>query len=185
MTSQPDNHIMLKVRDGELDQLSILFERYNKTLFNFFLRLTKNRAISEDLVQEVFLRMLKYRHTYRGDGKFTNWMFHISRNAHVDFFKKQNREQQFPENEPEPPSEDSNPDESMEASQDVSLLQAALTKLSIEKREVLVLSRFHNMKYDDIAQIQNCQVGTVKARVHRAIKELRDVYFELSGESAL
>lgn len=184
MTSQPDNQIMLKVRDGELDQLSILFERYSKTLFNFFLRLTKNRAISEDLVQEVFLRMLKYRHTYRGDGKFTNWMFHIARNAHVDFFKKQNREQQFSENEPEPISEDSNPDERLEASQDVALLQAALTKLSIEKREVLVLSRFHNMKYEDIAQIQECQVGTVKARVHRAIKELRDIYFELSGESA-
>lgn len=185
MTSQPDNQVMLKVRDGELDQLSILFERYSKTLFTFFLRLTKNQAISEDLVQDVFLRMLKYRHTYRGDGKFTNWMFHISRNAHVDFFKKQNREQQFSENDPEPISEDSNPDEHLEASQDVALLQAALTKLSIEKREVLVLSRFHNMKYEDIAQIQDCQVGTIKARVHRAIKELRDIYFELSGESAL
>jgi len=184
VTSQPDNQIMLKVRDDELDQLGILFERHHITLFNFFLRLTRNRAISEDLVQEVFLRILKYRHTYRGEGKFTNWMFHISRNAHVDFFKKQNREQQLSENEPEPISEDSNPDESLEASQDVALLQAALTKLSIEKREVLVLSRFHNMKYEDIAEIQNCQVGTVKARVHRAIKELRDIYFELSGESA-
>ena len=185
MTSQSDNQIMLKVRDGELDKLSILFERYNKMLFNFFLRLTKNRAISEDLVQEVFLRMLKYRHTYRGDGKFTNWMFHISRNANVDFFKKQNREQKFTKNDPEPISQDSNPDESLEASQDVALLRAALTKLSIEKREVLVLSRFHNMKYEDIAEIQDCQVGTIKARVHRAIKELRDIYFELSGESAL
>jgi len=184
VTSQPDNQIMLQVRAGELDKLSILFARYNKMLFNFFLRLTRNRAISEDLVQEVFLRMLKYRHTYRGDGKFTNWMFHISRNAHVDFFKKQNREQQFPENEPEPISEDSNPDERLEARQEVALLQAALTRLPIEKREVLVLSRFHNMKYEDIAQIQDCQVGTVKARVHRAIKELRDIYFELSGESA-
>lgn len=184
MTSQPDNQIMLSVRDGDLDQLSILFERYNKTLFNFFLRLTSNRAISEDLVQEVFLRILKYRHTYRGDGKFTNWMFHISRNAHVDFFKKQNREQQFTENDPEPVSEDSNPDERLEASQDAALLRVALTKLPIEKREVLVLSRFHNMKYEDIAEIQSCQVGTIKARVHRAIKELRDIYFELSGESA-
>ena len=183
MTSQSDNQIMLKVRDGHLDQLSILFERYNKTLFNFFLRLTSNRAISEDLVQEVFLRMLKYRHTYRGDGKFINWMFHISRNAHVDFFKKQNRVQQFNESETEPISPDSNPDERLEADQEVALLQAALTKLSLEKREVLVLSRFHNMKYEDIAQIQDCRVGTIKARVHRAIKELRAIYFELSGES--
>ncbi len=184
MTSQSDNQIMLKVRDGDLDKLSILFERYNKTLFNFFLRLTRNKAISEDLVQEVFLRMLKYRHTYRGDGKFTNWMFHISRNAHIDFFKKQNREQQLSEGEPEPISENLNPDEMLEANQDVDLLRAALTKLSLEKREVLVLSRFHNMKYEDIAEIQDCQVGTIKARVHRAIKELSDIFFELSGEKA-
>lgn len=111
-------------------------------------------------------------------------MFHISRNAHVDFFKKQNREQQFTENDPEPISQDSNPDETLEADQDVGLLRTALKKLSIEKRMVLVLSRFHNMKYEEIAEIQDCQVGTVKARVHRAIKELRDIYFELSGESA-
>jgi len=175
---------MLKVRDGDLDKLSILYDRYNKTLFNFFLRLTRNRAISEDLVQEVFLRILKYRHTYRGDGKFTNWMFHISRNAHFDLFKKQNREQQLTEKEPELIDQDSNLDQKLEIDQDVDLLRVALTKLSLEKREVLVLSRFHNMKYEDIAEIQDCQVGTVKARVHRAIKELRNIYFELSGESA-
>jgi len=184
VTSQSDNQIMLKVRDGDLDKLSILYDRYNKTLFNFFLRLTRNRAISEDLVQEVFLRILKYRHTYRGDGKFTNWMFHISRNAHFDLFKKQNREQQLTEKEPELIDQDSNLDQKLEIDQDVDLLRVALTKLSLEKREVLVLSRFHNMKYEDIAEIQDCQVGTVKARVHRAIKELRNIYFELSGESA-
>jgi RNA polymerase sigma factor (sigma-70 family) len=184
VTSQSDNQIMLKVRDGYLDKLSILFERYQKTLFNFFLRLTKNRAISEDLVQEVFLRILKYRHTYRGDGKFTNWMFHISRNAHFDYYKKQSREQPLTEHEPEHVSQDSNPEVKLEETQDVDLLRLALTKLSLEKREVLVLSRFHNMKYEDIAEIQDCRVGTIKARVHRAIKELRDIYFELSGESA-
>ena len=184
MTSQSDNQIMLKVRDGYLDHLSILFERYQKMLFNFFLRLTKNRAISEDLVQEVFLRILKYRHTYRGDGKFTNWMFHISRNAHFDYCKKQNREQPLTEYEPEHVSHDLNPDVKLEETQDVDLLRLALNKLSLKKREVLILSRFHNMKYEDIAEIQECQVGTIKARVHRAIKELRNIYFELSGENA-
>ncbi len=184
MTSQSDNQLMLQVREGNLEQLGILFDRYQKTLYNFFLRLTNDRDSSEDLVQEVFLRILKYRHTYRGDGKFTNWMFHISRNAHVDFFKKQTREQAMSDDEQEMISQDFSADDSVEKDQEIRLLQIALAKLPIEKKEVLVLSRYHDMKYEDIAAIQDCQVGTIKARVHRAIKELRDIYFNLSGEKA-
>ncbi|MCU0644910.1 MAG: RNA polymerase sigma factor [bacterium] len=184
MTSPSDNQLMLQVRDGNVEQLGILFDRYQKMLYNFFLRLTNDRAGSEDLVQEVFLRMLKYRHTYRGDGRFTNWMFHISRNTHVDFFKKRNREQQLSDEEQNVASQDSNPGDLMEQNQEVRLLQTALAQLSIEKREVLILSRYQNLKYEDIAEIQECQVGTVKARVHRAINDLRDIYFNLSGEKA-
>ena len=57
-----------------------------------------------------------------------------------------------------------------------------MSKLSPEKREVLVLSRFQNMKYEQIAEIAGCKVGTIKARVHRAIKDLREIFFELTGE---
>lgn len=182
MTSLTDNQLMRQVRDGDLDKLSILFDRYNTILYNYFLRMTNSKVFSEDLVQEVFLKMLKYRHTYRGDGKFTSWMFHISRNAHIDYAKKQNREQQFGDIEGELVSQDSSHHEILEQDQDKSLLRAALARLPVEKREVLVLSRFQNMKYEQIAELQRCRIGTVKARVHRAIKQLRDIYFELSGE---
>lgn len=66
-----DEQVMAQVRDGRVEMLAILFERHHVRLFNFFLRLTASRSASEDLVQEVFLRMLKYRHTYRGDSKFS------------------------------------------------------------------------------------------------------------------
>ena len=59
MSPAADNELMLKVRDGDLGKLSFLFERYHRALFNFFLRSTGNRDLSEDLVQEVFLRMLE------------------------------------------------------------------------------------------------------------------------------
>jgi len=65
-----DNDLMLQVRDGDLGKLSFLFERYHRALFNFFLRSTGNRDLSEDLVQEAFLRLLKYRHTFRPDSRF-------------------------------------------------------------------------------------------------------------------
>jgi RNA polymerase sigma-70 factor (ECF subfamily) len=61
-------------------------------------------------------------------------------------------------------------------------MQRALSQLPVKKREVIILSRFQNLKYQDIAELLGCQIGTVKAHVHRAIKELRKIYLDLSGE---
>ena len=74
------NYLLNPVHEW-LRSMGILFERYHALLFNFLLRLTGNRHQSEDLVQEVFVRLLKYRHTYRGESQFTTWMFQIARNA--------------------------------------------------------------------------------------------------------
>jgi RNA polymerase sigma-70 factor, ECF subfamily len=180
-----DNLIMLKVRDGEVGKLGILFERHHVPLFNYFVKLTGRRDASEDLVQEVFLRMLKYRQGYRGESQFTVWMYRIARNAWVDHFKKAKREVLFNENDEEPVSNDPNPSDDLEEKQEVNQLRAALAKLSPEKREVLVLSRYQEMKYEEIAELLGCAVGTVKARVHRAIKDLKDVYLELSQEKMI
>ena len=66
--------------------------------------------------------------------------------------------------------------------QNAAFLKAALAKLPGEKREVLVLSRFHNMPYDEIARVMQCEVGTVKVRVYRALKELRQLFAKATGE---
>ena len=182
MNSKNDNQLMLQIRNGDVDKLSILFERHHISVYNFFLRMTGKKEISEDMVQDVFLRMLKYRHTYRGDGKFSNWMFHIARNIQFDYFKKKQREDYHDSDEIELVSDNPTPGEAVEQRQDSELIHSALMKLAIEKREVLVLSRFQNKKYEEIADMLGCKVGTIKARVHRAIKDLRDIYFELSGE---
>jgi RNA polymerase sigma-70 factor (ECF subfamily) len=61
---------MIAVREGEVQKLRFLFERYQVPLYNYFLRLTSNQVLAEDFVQDVFMRILKYKHTYRGDGTF-------------------------------------------------------------------------------------------------------------------
>jgi RNA polymerase sigma factor (sigma-70 family) len=73
-----DRELMAKVRDGELELLAELFERHQRRLFNFFLRLAPGRSAAEDLVQEVFVRMLKYRHTFKSEAEFTPWMFALA-----------------------------------------------------------------------------------------------------------
>lgn len=73
------------------------------------------------------------------------------------------------------------PEEWFAREQDLATLQKALAKLAVEKREVLVLSRFHDLRYEEIGRILQCEVGTVKVRVYRALKELRETFCALQG----
>ncbi len=174
---------MFRVRDGDLDKLGILFQRHHKTLYNFFLALTGTVPASEDLVQEVFLRMLRYRSTYQGKSRFTTWMFCIARNARFDYHRKRQREPVATDVQIEALEASDPVEENYEKHQASELIHASLLRLDEEDREVLLLTRFQNMKYKDLAKIMRCREGTIKARVHRAMGRLRVAFFELSGES--
>jgi len=183
--TRTDNVLMQKVRDGDLPKMAVLFERHHRALFRYFLRLTGNREFSEDLVQDVYFRMLKYRHTYRDGHPFTAWIYQVARNAHLDGVHKRKGETPLLEDGiAEPASTEPDPAEILRRRQDLGLLRRALAALPVEKRELLVLSRFQDLKYDQIAAILSCDVGTVKVRVYRAIKALSQIFFELAGEKA-
>jgi len=177
--------VMKNVRDGDVAGLAVLFERYHVILFRYFVRLSGKRDASEDMVQEVFFRMLKYRHTYRGDGEFLPWMYHIARNVNVDLGKRWNRESPFDADRDDHPDNTPMAHESMERSEETALLQMALSQLPPEKREVLVLSRYQELHYATIAEILGCSIDAVKVRVHRAMIELRKMYLQLAGEKSL
>ncbi|HEX4604847.1 MAG TPA: RNA polymerase sigma factor [Candidatus Angelobacter sp.] len=179
--SVSDEELMSQVRSGVGEMLGVLFERYHVPLFNFYLKLTGNRSTSEDLVQEVFFRILKYRHSYRPETAFRAWMYQIARNARVDHLRKRRPETTW---EPEM-SPSVAPVDTAQQSQDAVLLHSALMRISEDKREVLVLSRFQDLKYEEIAQLLGCEVGTVKTRVHRALQELRLVFHQLEGGKSL
>lgn len=173
---------MGNVRDGDIRALAQLFERHHVGLFNFYLRLTGKRQISEDMVQEVFFRMLKYRHTYQGEGEFAAWMYQLARNVRKDHHRKWRLEPTSGVELPELAAEEPHAHELLEQQQDNELLQRALAALPAEKREVLILSRYQDLRYDAIAEILGCSVEAVKVRVHRAMKDLRKAYFRLAGE---
>jgi RNA polymerase sigma-70 factor (ECF subfamily) len=175
---------MLGVRDGEVEALGTLFDRHHSALFNFFLRLTGNRQLAEDLVQEVFFRMLKYRRSYRDQSQFTSWMYQIARHVRFDHLSKRQKEVQLDDDHEEPSSREPLPGSELEHLEDVFLLRQALARLAPDKREILVLSRFQKLKYEAIAEILGCEVGAVKVRVFRAVRELRDTFFELQGKRA-
>lgn len=173
----PDEELMLQVREGVSEMLTVLFDRYQVPLFNFYRRLTGDRVTSEDLVQDVFFRILKYRRSYRPGTPFRAWIYQIARNARIDYARKHPQSVEF-DTEMSPAISD--PD-AADAEQQTALLHRALMQLPAEKREVLLLSRFQEMKYEDIARTLECEVGTVKVRVHRALRELRDRFEKLSA----
>jgi RNA polymerase sigma factor (sigma-70 family) len=176
-----DNRLMEEIKDGRVERLAILFERYHIMLFNFFLRLTGNRSSSEDLVQDVFFRILKYRKTYLGQSKFSVWMYQIARNVHVDFLRKRKLEVPLDDQFEEPASSETPLVERLSAEIDASLLKRALDRLPLRKKEVLLLSRFQELKYREIAELLGCDIGSIKSTVHRAIKDLGRIYLELQG----
>lgn len=176
-----DKEVMIAVRGGDIDRISILYERYHLSLFNFFHKLTFNRQASEDLVQDVFLRIIRFRDTYKGKGAFTTWMFKIAYNGYCDY-KKESNLQKRANTDPETVTGIEKSDDTAENKEDYALLKKALLQLNDGDRELLIMSAYQKMKYRDIAEIVNCSTGTVKTRVFRAIKKLRKIYLKISGE---
>lgn len=177
LPSDSDDAAMCRVRAGQVQALSTLFERHQGPLLNFFLRNGQSRAASEDLVQDVFVRILKYRATYRPGSRFVTWMYYIARNARLDHLHKHRGEVEW--DEAYTPSFEAG--DTAQQSQEHRLLARALERLSPEKREILVLSRYQELKYDEIGAILGCETGTVKVRVHRALRELRHHFQDLAN----
>lgn len=171
---------MRAVQGGDLDALGELFERHHRPVFLFLSRTTGDPAASEDLVQEVFVRILKYRHTFDPDARFDTWLFRIARNARADHFRRRQPVAAALEEEAlEIPADGPGPVAQLEQAVDVRQLERALGQLADEPRELLVLARFHGMPYDRIAELLGIEVGAVKVRVHRAMKQLRTLFFRL------
>jgi len=82
---------MLKVKKGDIDKMGLLYVRYNRQLFRFIFNMTRQKEVSEDMVQNIFFRMLKYPDGFIGFGEFKTWMYHIARNVVYDHFRKVKR----------------------------------------------------------------------------------------------
>lgn len=180
MESLADNALMLKVKEGDLDKLGLLFERYKKPLFGFFYGMSKDAELCEDLVQNVFFRILKYRYLFRGEGDFRTWMFHIARNVNHDHFRKNKwKNKESLENWEEKLSSGENRAVEYQQDEEKQLLSMAMDRLPAEKKEILLLSKFQDKKYKEIGEILGCSEGAVKVKVFRAVQELKEVYKQL------
>jgi RNA polymerase sigma-70 factor (ECF subfamily) len=164
--------------------MALLFQRYHRPLYGFLFHMTGQRESSEDMVQTVFYRLLKSRHTFTGEGEFKTWMYHVARNVLSDHFKGSRRwagQVDIADLE-EKLSGDTGVFERVEKRLAVQALQKAMTALSPESREILVLSRFQDLKGAEIAAILDISISAVKVRIFRAISQLKTLYLEQQTE---
>ena len=182
-----DHDLMIGVARGNLAGMSEIYDHRHRALFRFFFRVTGRQAASEDLVHEVFLRMIRYRHTYRAgqsDG-FESWMYRIARNVLTDHARKHRLETPADEGELEA-VETGRPSafDTLARQQDTALLYRAMRELPDDKRELLVMSRFQGLSYEQIGQIVGCETGAAKVRVFRAVKAVGRIFSDLRKEKA-
>ncbi|MEP1096794.1 MAG: RNA polymerase sigma factor [Cyclobacteriaceae bacterium] len=166
---------MAQVKSGQLDQLNELFSRYSKRIYNYFLKSTMDRDDSDDLTQELFIRVMKYRKSYKEGQAVQFWVFQIARNMVKDHFRKMKvHRDQFNPVEVMPEVVEETFDENREREKQ---LYKAMKALPDEKRELLVLSKFEGLKYEQIAAMRETSVSNIKVQVHRTLKELKELYF--------
>lgn len=179
-----DHELMLAVRGGSIEMLGEIFERHHRPLYGFFVRLTGQRTASEDLVQQVFQRILRYRHTYRDEGRFSAWIYHIARRVAADHFRQGGLTHGDPTGLESLPDPAPHAAENAAAGDDLALMHQALGKLAPDDREILVLFRLQGLAQAEIGRLLGCRTGTVKVRVHRALQSLRQLYFNLRQEKS-
>ena len=164
---------MQQAATGNLDALPVLFERHHKHVYNFLLKMSHDQLLSEDLTQEVFYKVIKYKASYN-NGKFISWLFTIARNSLSSYYTRKKEQYTRIEGHIYKLADEEEYDKTEELSQ----LDRALQQLNEADRELLILNRLQEIRYKELAEITGSTTGAVKTKVSRALKKLRRVYFE-------
>ena len=174
MKQLSDEELMTIVSEGNLDAMTYIFERYHVRLYNFYYQMVKDVAVCEDLTQNVFLKVIKYKHSYKG-GKFVSWIFKIARNLFYDHYQEQKKTQSFEDIDDVTGEID---EETIEKEENVTHLMKALNELNEKDKELIVMNRIEGIKYEQIAEIVGSNTTAIKTKIHRIVKKLRTNYFE-------
>jgi RNA polymerase sigma-70 factor (ECF subfamily) len=177
MEDTPDHTLVAEVARGDAAALRVLYLRYERPTFNLILRLTGNREMAQDMMQETFTRVWTRARTFRGDrGSFKGWLFTIALNVtRSELARKRHGVRHLADDAVEHlASEADGPDVLLQRSEAGGSVATALAQLAPHLREVVVMKVYQQLKFREIADITKTPEGTLKARFHRAVAELRE-----------
>jgi RNA polymerase sigma factor (sigma-70 family) len=170
-----DQELMRIVQAGDFSPASEIYDRYSSRIYNFAYRFLKNSEAAEDATQEVFVKMLKHANQFHGDAKLSTWLFSITANWCRDYLRKADNKSKESEDVlvTLPAPAELSPERTLEQRENERRIQRALSALTPEQREAILLSRYQGLSYAEIAQISGCSEGAVKTRVFRAMETLK------------
>ncbi len=177
---EPDPEVLRAAQAGSVTAFEDLVRRYQGEVWRLCLQLVRDEALADDATQEAFVRAYRFLPRYRGDSKFTTWLFSISRNCALDELRRSGRNRKARAR-----LESERPPTQSEISTGIEVREA-VERLPLELREPVVLIDMFGCSYNEVARILGTPAGTVKSRVHRARKALMVVLGdrqEATGES--
>lgn len=166
-----DDECIARAQGGEVAAFSELVARYQDRIYRFLVRLTRSQDDAQELTQETFLNAYQALARWRPEARFTTWLFHIARNQAFDWLRRTKRAEFLPldeEQEHAIADPGPTPDNAVETMQRLQGLERALSRLPAEHREILLLREIEEMSYEDIAEVLDINLGTVKSRIARA-----------------
>jgi RNA polymerase sigma-70 factor, ECF subfamily len=186
---ESDEGLMLRYQKGDVRAFEVLLSRHRRPVFNFLLRYVGEPAQAEDLLQEVFLRVIKGADAYQRQAKFTTWLYTIARNLCVDASRRGKHRKAYSLDAPMSHHDEGKdggslldvvPDRAAGTERKVigkelsGKLQLAIFKLSDDQREVFLMREFLDMPFKEIADVVGCPENTVKSRMRYALEKLRE-----------
>lgn len=177
-----DAQLMLRVRDGDTASFALLLERHRAPVIHFVYRMIQNQAVAEELAQEVFLRVYRSRATYEPTAKFTTWLFRITTHLALNWIRDQKNERRQHSLDSEAPEGTAplqvadvgpNVEQSMLRTARLEEIRRAITSLPDKQRAAVMMHKYEEMDYSQIAAVLQCSESAVKSLLFRAYESLR------------
>ncbi|MDO4315249.1 MAG: sigma-70 family RNA polymerase sigma factor [Oscillospiraceae bacterium] len=187
-----EQHWIDAARQGDQDAFEQLVRLYEKRVFALTLRMCKNPEDAAEAAQEAFLAAWQGLRFFRGESSFSTWLYRLASNACVDLLRREGRHRAAagPSLDDEElnldvPDRAGSPQEQAERAELRAQIEAGLAALPPDYRQVLILRELHQRTYDEIAEILSLDLGTVKSRISRGRKQLRNFLLESGNFSAV
>ena len=181
MTLDYDAELMLRVKDGDGASFGVLLEKHRTPVVHFLYRMVQNYAVAEELGQEVFLRVYRSRESYEASAKFTTWLFriatHLALNALRDG-RNERLQERLDDESPDMPARqvsDARPTVEQRMVHQVRLdeVRRAVATLPEKQRAAVLMHKYEEMEYSQIAKVLSCSESAVKSLLFRAYETLR------------
>ena len=186
LTNLPDADVVALAQEGREAAFRELVRRYERPVFSLIFRMVRDRELAEDLAQETFVKALNAIDSYRPEFKFSSWIFKIANNAAIDHLRRRELDTLSLDGSPHAATPEAmqatalqigarqeSPLDTVEAKELGTAIEAAIGTLRPEYRSCILLRHVEGRAYEEIAEILNLPLGTVKTYIHRARNELR------------